>query len=94
VTLEWWYWKLFFAALGWCTGGELGDRRLHLNASGSTSKCLGDQLSVLLGGECVGCDETYPEMVYAKSTVLGEDLFDGALNGRGEFFKRNLWRGH
>jgi hypothetical protein len=40
----------------------------------------------LLSGDFVGSDETYPEMAYVDRAMLGEDLLNGALNGRGEFF--------
>jgi hypothetical protein len=62
--------------------------------AGSFAKYLRNLEGALLICDGVRCDETDPEMVYAERAVFSEDLLDGALNGRGEFFQGNCRWGH
>jgi hypothetical protein len=62
--------------------------------TGAFAEYLRNLKGALLIGDCVGCDETDPEMAYVDSAMLGEDLLNGALNGRGEFFEGDIRRGH
>jgi hypothetical protein len=73
--------------------GQLGYRGLHRD-SGADAELLGELESVVLSGDCIGCDEAYPEMANVDCAMLGEDLFHCVLHGDSEIFEGNGWRSH
>jgi hypothetical protein len=85
----------YHAFFGSWSGGQLGYGGLHIGATGfGAAKSLCDLESVLLGGECVGRDEAYPEMANVDCAMLGEDLFDCVLNRYGERLEGDCLRSH